>query len=476
MSTAQPAIENPLGKEPVGKLLRRFAIPSIISMLVGALYNIVDQFFIGRKIGELGNAATNIAFPLTTVCTALALMSGIGAAAAFNLTMGEGDDKKAAHYVGNSISMLFTFGIVFALFAQVFLTPMLKFFGSPDNVLGYAQTYTRITSLGFPFLIVSTGGGHLIRADGSPKYTMLCNLSGAIINTILDPIFIFGFNMDMAGAAWATVIGQAVSFLLAVNYFRSYKSVHLGLKHLKPSWIYIQKIMSLGAAPAFNQMAMMVVQITMNKSLTYYGGLSSYGESVPLASAGIINKVAMIFFSVLIGISQGMQPIISFNYGAKKIDRVKQVYFLALRYGVLIAGTAFLMFQLMPRQIISLFGQGSEAYFSFAVSYFRIYMFFTFANFIQPMSSNLFTAIGKPAKGIFLSLTRQIIFLLPLLITFPLFMGIDGIMYAGPAADLAAAIAAGTMAFLEIRAMDKLVTPAAATPVISPDFQVERSD
>lgn len=451
MDKGQTVKENPLGSEPVGSLLQRFAIPSIVAMLVGALYNIVDQFFIGQKIGELGNAATNVAFPLTTTCIAFALLFGIGGAAAFNLTMGEGNDKKAAHYVGNAVSLLFISGVVLAVLTQIFLTPMLQFFGSPDNVMDYAATYTRITSFGFPLLVFSTGGGHLIRADGSPKYTMLCNLSGAVINTILDPIFIFGLDMDMAGAALATIIGQAVSFLLAVRYFSRYKTVRLTARHLIPRWAYTGKMIALGAAPAFNQAAMMVVQIAMNKSLTHYGALSVYGESVPLASAGIINKVAMLFFSVIIGISQGMQPIVSFNYGAKQWDRVKRAYVLAIRSGFMVSLTAFCLFQLMPRQIISIFGSGSEAYFDFAASYFRIYMFFTFANFVQPISSNFFTAIGKPSKGIFLSLTRQILFLLPLLLIFPLLMGIDGIMYAGPSADLIAALVSGGLMYKELR-------------------------
>ncbi|HHT64531.1 MAG TPA: MATE family efflux transporter, partial [Clostridiales bacterium] len=198
MDKKQTNAQNPLGTEPVGGLLRKFAIPSIVAMLVGALYNIVDQFFIGQKIGELGNAATNVAFPLSTISTAIALLFGIGGAAAFNLTMGEGDSKKAAYYAGNSITLLLTLGALLALLTQLFLTPLLRFFGSPEPVLSYAKTYTRITSTGFPFLVFSIGGGHLIRADGNPRYAMLCNLSGALINTILDPIFIFGFNMDMA--------------------------------------------------------------------------------------------------------------------------------------------------------------------------------------------------------------------------------------------------------------------------------------
>lgn len=451
MKQNQAPAGNPLAVEPIGSLLRKFAIPSIVAMLVGALYNIVDQFFIGQKIGELGNAATNVAFPLTTVCVALALLFGIGGAASFNLTMGEGDSQKAARFAGNAISMLFISGVIFSVFTQIFHKPMLSFFGSPGPVMDYAATYTRITSLGFPFLIFTSGGGHLIRADGSPKYAMLCNLSGAIVNTVLDPIFIFGLDMDMAGAAWATVIGQFVSFLLAVRYFSRYKTVRITARHLIPNLKHTGRIAALGAAPSFNQGAMMAVQITMNKSLTHYGALSVYGESVPLAAAGIINKVAMIFFAVVIGISQSMQPIVSFNYGAKRPERVKRAYFLAIRAGFVISVAAFFMFQIFPKQIISLFGEGSDKYYAFAVSYFRIYMFFTFINFIQPISSNFFTAIGKPVKGIFLSLTRQLLFLMPLLLTFPLFMGIEGIMYAGPAADLIAAFVSAGLIYLEFR-------------------------
>jgi Na+-driven multidrug efflux pump len=240
--------------------------------------------------------------------------------------------------------LLFLSGVVLCAIAQIFLTPMLKFFGSPENVLGYAKTYTRYISIGFPFLIFATGGGHLIRADGSPKYTMICNLSGAVINTILDPIFIFGFNMGMAGAGLSTIIGQIFSAYLAFRYFRRYKTGKIEKKHLKLKGEYIGKITSLGAAPCFNQLAMMVVQIVMNKSLTYYGALSVYGESIPLACAGIITKVNQIYMSVVIGLSQGLQPIASFNYGAKKYDRVKKIYLLALRYGLIISVIAFSIF------------------------------------------------------------------------------------------------------------------------------------
>ncbi len=443
--------ENQLGELPVNRLLGKFAVPSIIAMLVGALYNIVDQFFIGRSVGELGNAATNVAFPLSTSCVAIALLLGIGGASAFNLTMGRGDREKAVYYVGNAAVLLFGCGVVLCIVVQLFLTPLLRFFGSPDNVLDYARTYTGITSLGFPFLILTNGGGHLVRADGSPGNSMIYNLSGAIINTFLDPLFIFGFGMGMAGAALATIIGQIFSGILVIRYLARYKTVPLAARHLIPRREYVETITSLGAASFFNQIAMMVVQIVLNKSLTYYGALSMYGESIPLACAGIITKVNMVFFSVIIGLSQGMQPIASFNYGARKYGRVREVYWLALRRGAVVSLLSFACFQLIPRQIIALFGTGSEEYFLFAAKYFRIFLFFTFLNCIQPISSNLFTSIGKPKKGIFLSLTRQLLFLLPLIVIFPLFMGIDGIMFAGPIADIVAASIAFWMACGELR-------------------------
>lgn len=447
---------NILGTLPVGKLLGKFAVPSIIAMLVSALYNIVDQFFIGRSVGELGNAATNVAFPLSTSCVAIALVLGIGGASAFNLTLGGGDREKAIYYVGNAAVLLFGCGAALCLVVQLFLTPMLRFFGSPEQVLPYAQTYTRITSWGFPFLILTSGGGHLVRADGSPRSSMLFNLSGAVINTILDPLFIFGFHMGMAGAALATIIGQIFSAFLVFFYLRRYKTVKLRLCHLIPRLRYVRRITSLGAASFFNQIAMMVVQIVLNKSLTYYGASSSYGESIPLACAGIITKVSMVFFSVVIGISQGMQPIASFNYGAKQYGRVREVFLLAIRWGGMVSLASFLCFQLFPRQIIGLFGSGSEAYFQFAEKYFRIYLFFTFLNCVQPISSNLFTSIGKPKMGIFLSLTRQFLFLLPLIVLFPLYFGIDGIMYAGPIADLAAAVVAFVLSRRELVRMRAL--------------------
>ncbi len=449
--------DNPLGSEPIGKLMRKFAVPSIVAMLVGSIYNIVDQFFIGQTVGILGNSATNVAFPLTTCCVALALLFGIGGASAFNLTLGRGDREKAPYYIGSAAVALFVSGVLLCVVAQLFLTPLLRAFGSPDEVLPYARTYVRITALGFPFLILTTGGGHLIRADGSPRMTMICSLSGAIINTVLDAIFVMGLGMGMAGAALATIIGQIFSGCLVVWYLaRRFHTVPLRLAHLRVRWPVLGGLAAIGAGNCFNQLAMLVTQIVLNNSLRHYGALSVYGESIPLAVAGIVMKVNQLCMGVLIGISQGSQPIESFNYGARQYDRVRQAYRLALTVGAAVGVCFFGLYQLLPRQILGLFGEGTEVYFECGVKFFRIFLFTMCVNFMQPITSNLFTALGKPIKGVFLSLTRQVIFLIPLMLILPLFLGFDGILYAGPIADFIAMLVAIVMAFTELRDMRRL--------------------
>lgn len=444
-----------LGNAPVTSLMIKFAVPSIIAMLVGALYNIVDQLFIGNAVGPLGNAATNIAFPFTTSCLSLALLFGIGGASCFNLSMGRGDREKAPYFVGNATVMMIICGVVLLVVTQIFLTPLLKLFGSPDDVLPLAQEYVGITSWGFPFMIITTGGGHLIRADGSPKMTMFCNLLGAVINTGLDALFVLALGWGMSGAAWATIIGQIISGTVAIAYLTRYKTVHLGLKHLRIRWRYTSKIIAIGMASFFNQIAMMVVQIAMNNLLKHYGALSVYGESIPIAVSGIVMKVNQITFSIVIGLGQGAQPIISFNYGAQKYDRVKKALRSAVTVGTGVALLAFFMFQLFPREIIAMFGDGTDEYFEFGVKFFRIFLFFTWLNCLQPIASTFFTSIGKSFKGAFLSLTRQILFLLPPMIILPVFMGIDGILWAGPFADLLSAAAAIILIAVELRIMKR---------------------
>lgn len=447
--------QNPLGTAPVGGLIGKFAIPAIISMLVSALYNIVDQIFIGQGVGMLGNAATNVAFPVTTIATALALLLGIGGASNYNLEMGAGREKKASSIAGTALSTLVITGVILAVAVLLFLRPLLSLFGATTDVMPYAVDYLGITAVGLPFYALSIGGNHIVRADRSPTYSMTCVLTGAIINTILDPLFIFGFGWGIKGAAWATVIGQVVSGILVVIYFGKFRKMYLEMSMLKPSSECLKAIISLGMASCINQIAMAIVQIVLNNILRYYGGLSVYGSDIPIACVGVISKVNQVFMAICIGISQGCQPIWGFNYGAKKYDRVR----LAYRYSVIactaIATVFFLCFQLFPHQIVSIFGTGSDLYFQFAERYLKIFMFMTFANGIQPMSSGFFTSIGKAKLGIVMSLTRQVLFLMPLIVVFSLIMGIDGVMYAGPIADAAAFVLAILFARRELVAMKK---------------------
>ena len=430
--------KNPLGTAPVGGLIRKFAIPAIISMLVSAMYNIVDQIFIGQGVGMLGNAATNVAFPVTTIATAMALLLGIGGASNYNLEMGAGREKKASGIAGTALSSLAISGAVLCVIVVLFLKPLLTLFGATKDVMPYAVDYTGITALGLPFYILSVGGNHVVRADRSPTYSMACVTAGAVINTILDPLFIFGFGWGIKGAAWATVIGQVVSGILVVVYFWKFRKMYLEKSMLKPRLHYLKAITALGLASCINQIAMALVQIVLNNILRYYGAASIYGSDIPIACVGVISKVNQVFMAICIGISQGCQPIWGFNYGAEKYSRVRQTYRYSVTACTVIATGFFLCFQLFPHQIVGIFGTGSDLYFQFAERYLKIYMFMTFANGIQPMSSGFFTSIGKAKLGVVMSLTRQVLFLLPLIVLFPLFMGIDGVMYAGPIADAAA--------------------------------------
>lgn len=449
--------DNPLAFESTGRLIAKYSVPSVIAMLVSSLYNIVDQIFIGQGVGMLGNAATNVAFPFVNVCIALSLLIGIGGASNFNLNMGRGKNEKAKSFAGTSISLLILSGLALSIFSLLFLKPILIAFGSTKQVFPYALTYTRITALGFPFLIATNGFCNLIRSDGSPRYSMVVIVTGAVINTCLDPLFIFGFHWGIAGGAAATVIGQAVSCVMAAVYLTRFRTMKLTKDCLQIKADNLKDIVSIGIASFFNQIAMMAVQIALNNTLAYYGALSSYGSDIPLACAGVIIKVNAFVMAFAIGIAQGCQPILGFNYGAQLYGRVRDTLKKEIITVTAIFSAAFICFQLIPRQIVSIFGEGSAAYFHFAERYFRIYLFMVFINGLQPIVSNFFSSIGKSLKGMFLSLTRQILFLLPLILLLPVFLGIDGVMYAGPIADGIAAVTAfflGRHEFIQMRKLE----------------------
>lgn len=449
-------MKNPLGYEKIPKLLKQFAIPSVIAMLVSSLYNIVDQIFIGHGVGYLGNAATNVAYPLTTICLAIALLIGIGSASRYSLYLGRKEEENAARVVGNGVCMMFTFGILYAIIIELLLEPMLNAFGATPDVLPYAISYTRITAVGMPLLIVTNAMSNLARADGSPKYSMTSMVIGAVVNTILDPIFIFVFKMGVSGAAIATVIGQVCSFLYAIRYLKQFKCVTLKKEYFRLGISESLSTASLGISNSMNQVAITFVQIVLNNSLTHYGELSIYGSDIPLAANGIVMKTNGILMAFIIGLSQGMQPIIGFNYGAKQYDRVRKTYKIAVGCSLVITSIGFIMFQCFPRQILSIFGSGDELYYQFAIRFMRIFLFMIMANGVQVLSSNLFSAIGKPLKGLVLSMTRQVLFLIPLILILPTFMGIDGVLFAAPIADTMAIIVTSIFVFIELKKMKRL--------------------
>lgn len=424
--------------------------------MVASLYNIVDQIFIGRGIGINGNAATNVAFPLTTICVSISLFLGLGGASIYSISLGQGNKKKAADMIGNTIVLAIAFSLIFSIVVRVFVKKFMIMFGATQEVLQYAIDYTSITSIGFIPFVFSTVMSHIIRADGSPKYSMFSVLIGAAVNMILDPIFIFKFNMGISGAALATIIGQFISFFITLRYIFNFKNITFNRYSFNLYSENVLKIFSLGASGGINQFSMMIVQITMNNVLSYYGALSIYGGNIPLAVSGIIAKINMLIMAFIIGSGQGSQPIIGFNYGAKNYDRVIETYKLTVSITTIIALISFLIFQIFPRQVVSIFGDGSELYFQFAERYMRVYMALMIVNGIQPVSGTFFTSIGKAFKGAFIAMTRQLLFLLPLIIILPRIFGIDGIMYAGPIADGIALIVTIIFVSLEIKKIKKL--------------------
>ena len=309
---------NPLGTLPINQLLARFAIPSIIAMLVSALYNIVDQFFIGRSVGMLGNAATNVAFPLTITCTALSLMFGIGGAANFNLSMGHGEREDAARYAGNAVFMLFFTGLILCLGVRLFLKPLMIAFGATAEVLDYSLVYTGITSLGFPFLILTTGGSNLIRADGSPRFSMVCTLTGALINTILDPLFIFTFHMGMAGAALATISSQLFSAILVILCLtRTQDMYKVEWRKIRIDSRMLQRIIRIGI-PAGMQSVMYNIS-----NIIIQAGVNNLGTDNVTAWA-TYGKVDGLYWMMINALGISVTTFVGQNYGARRMDRVRK--------------------------------------------------------------------------------------------------------------------------------------------------------
>ncbi|MEA4854186.1 MAG: MATE family efflux transporter [Christensenella sp.] len=453
------AMANPLGSAPIPGLIRKYAVPSVISLLVNSLYNIVDQIFIGQGVGYLGNAATNVIFPITVIVLAFALLIGDGAAAYLSLKLGEGRKQQAQHGVGSAITLLVLFGIIFLLIGLFFLEPLCSLFGATENSLPYALDYGRIIVLGLPFVMIGTGLNSCIRAEGSPKIAMISMIVGAVANTVLDPIFIFNFGWGIQGAAWATIIGQILTFIITIVYVPRFKTIHISRKDIKPTFRITRTICGYGVSSFITQVAITVSIFAANNMLVQYGTLSAYGPDIPLAAFGIVMKVNQILIAFVIGIGIGAQPIIGFNYGAKNMKRVKHTYLIAIVIATIISAVGFILFQFFPQAIINLFGSEEGLYNEFAQKCFHIFLMLCIINGFQMVTGIFFQAIGKPVKAALITLSRQILILVPAMLILPRFLGVEGVLWAGPAADCTAFVIALLLAILEIKKLTNYRDP-----------------
>lgn len=447
--------ENILGSEKIIKLIKKFSIPCIISLVVNSLYNIVDQIFIGWGVGYLGNGATNVVFPLNMIALAFALMFGDGASAYLSLKLGEKKKEEASKGVANGIVISVIISLILCIISLVFLPQILKVFGCTDALRQYALQYGYVIVVGLPFMMIGTTLNSIIRADGSPKYSMTTMVLGAILNIILDPIFIFVFKMGVEGAAIATVISQILTFALNVCYIKKFKSIEINKESFKLKQNVVRKVTTLGISSFITQMSIVFVMAVENNLLGKYGADSKFGSEIPITVLGIVMKISQILNSIIIGIAAGTQPIIGYNYGAEKYDRVKQTIKTVLGLSVIISIIAFILFQTIPDKLISIFGSGDSNYMEFACLAFRTYLMLCICNGIQIPAGIVFQAIGKSFKSAVISLSRQILFLIPAMFTFGRLLGIKGVLYAGPFADGLAFLISASLLVVEIKHFGK---------------------
>ena len=439
-----------LGEENIGKLLMKFSIPAIIGMLVNGLYNVVDRVFIGRGIGKLALSGVTVTFPIAIMIMAFAMLVGIGSAALISIKLGQQKKEEAEHILGNAFTLLIILSIVVTILGLIFLEPLLLKIGASKDILPYAKEYITIILIGGIFQSVGFGLNNTIRSEGNPRVAMVTMLIGGILNTILDPIFIFVFHMGTKGAAIATILSQAVSMIWVLAYFFGGNSVlKIRYKNLKLDAKVVKSIFAIGMSPFSMQLAASIVSIISNRSLVKYGG------DLALGAMGVIMSVVMMVLMPTFGINQGCQPIIGYNYGAKNYKRVKHALKLAIIAATCITVTGFVIIQVFPKQIISLFNKDPELI-AIGSHGIKIYLFMLPIIGFQIVSSNYFQAIGKAKTSIFLGLSRQVILLIPLLFILPRFFGLDGVWLSGPSSDAMASIITAVFIFVEIKHLNKL--------------------
>lgn len=432
---------NYLAEEKVGKLMVKFSIPCIMSLLVASLYNIVDQIFIGQGIGYLGNGATNVVFPITVIALAFALLVGDGCAAFLSICQGRKDADSAHRSVGNAILVIIAASVLFMLVLVFCRDGLLATFGATENNLPYATEYYRYIIIGIPFYMFANGMSSIIRADGNPKFAMLSTLVGAVINVILDPVAIFVLGWGMMGAAVATIAGQIVSALLAVWYLTRPLSFQLKKSSFRPTGHILKRFLPLGTSSFLTQLSIIVIMAVMNNTLVSYGAQSKYGADIPLTVVGIVMKVFQIVIAFVVGIAAGSQPIIGFNYGAKMYHRVREIFWKMIFAECVIGVISMILFECFPLQIIGIFGSESALYNEYAVYAFRIFLSTILLCCIQKSTSIFLQALGRPFLSMGLSLLRDFVISVPLVLILPRYLGITGPLYSAPVADVISFIA-----------------------------------
>ena len=437
-----------LGEAKISKLLLKFSVPCVMGLLIGALYNIVDQIFIGNsELGYLGNAATGVSFPVICIANAFAWCIGDGAASYLSICSGRKDADMAHKCVGTGITVSTIISILLAAVCLAFATPLMSLFGASQQTMEMSVDYFRIIALFFPFYLLSNVMNSMIRADGSPTFAMIALSSGAVINLILDPIFIYACHWGIAGAAWATAIGQVVSFLLCALYFLRPKCFRLSLHSFLPDKRILREVVSLGASTFVTQIAIVVMALVCNITLAHYGPLSVYGQDIPISVFSIQTKVYTVVGNIVTGIVLGSQPISGYNYGARKFDRVRETYRIVLICSLVVGVLSTLIFQFCPEIVINLFGAGDELYMEFAKKTFRIYLSLVTITGLTKMTAVFFQSIGKSLQAVITSLIRDILCFTPLAIFLSAGLegktpgnGIMGILLAAPIADGVAAV------------------------------------
>jgi putative MATE family efflux protein len=454
-----------IGTERIGKLLFDFSVPAIIGMLVNAIYNIVDRIYVGQGVDPLGIAGITIAMPLMIILMASSMLIGIGANSLFSLRLGEGRRDEVEKIMGHAFALLFLIPAIVMVILFIFMDAiLLDVMGVSETVFPYAKTYLQIILYGGIFSAMGPGINHFIRSDGHPKTSMFTQIIGAVINIILDPIFIFGFGWGIAGAAWATIISQFISFLWVMFYFNSpYTKLRFRIRDMKLELNLSFKIIAIGFAPFAMQLAIGLVNILLNRSLFLYGG------DIAVSAMGIVYSILVVILMPLQGLNQGVQPIIGYNYGAKKYDRVKGAYKWALISGSIFACAGFILIQLFPGFFIAIFRNEQGELMNLGIRVLRISTLFLPTLAFQIITSNFFQAIGKPIQGTVLSLSRQILLYIPLLLILPRFFDISGVFAAMPAADGGAVILSTIIMLRELKQIKSL---AAGRGEASPDPRI----